>query len=166
MEYINLDHHFWAWFALIVGFFIGCLGTVLPVLPGAAIIFVGVLIHKLLLPPTFSWITVSIIGVLAVLSWLIDFLASIWGAKLGGATSKGLIGAAVGGLVGLPFGLPGLILGPFFGAIVGDIVAKRHQIYDLLKSGTGAAFGFFISLMLRFIILLVIAIMITAAVII
>lgn len=165
MESFTIDNNFWAWLILVISFFIGSLGTLLPGLPGATIIFFGVLAHKFLLPPTFSWWTVSFIGFLALLSWIVDFLAGVWGAKLGGATRYGLIGAAIGGFLGIFWGIPGLILGPFCGAIVGDIIAKRDEFYALMKSGVGASLGFFISLIFRFIILLVLAIVITIAVV-
>lgn len=165
MESLVLDNNFWAWLILIICFFIGSLGTILPGLPGATIIFIGVIAHKFLRPETFSWMTVGIVGALALISWIADFLAGVWGAQLGGATKKGLIGAAIGGFLGIFWGIPGLILGPFCGAVIGDIIAKRDEFYALMKSGIGASLGFFISLALRFIILLIIAIVITVAVI-
>ncbi len=165
METFNLDNNFWAWAILITSFFIGSLGTLLPGLPGATIIFFGVIAHKFLLPPTFSWVTVSIVGALALISWIVDFLAGVWGAKLGGATRKGLIGAAIGGFLGIFWGIPGLIIGPFIGAVTGDLIAKRNELSALLKSGFGASLGFFMSIIARFIILLILAVVITIAVI-
>lgn len=147
-----------AWTALGLGLFLGALGTILPGLPGAALIVVGAMIHKWLLPGVLSWWTIGALAVLAILSWIIDIAGGLMGARLGGASRAGLIGAAIGGFVGLAFGLPGLVLGPFVGAIAGDLFAKRRDLAGLLRAGGGAALGFVISLVLRLVILVVMAV--------
>ena len=53
-----------------------------------------------------------------ILSLVLDFLASVVGAKKLGATWRGMLGAVVGATVGLFFSLPGLILGPLLGAFL------------------------------------------------
>ena len=40
-----------------------------------------------------------------------------------GATKYAIIGAALGTLTGIFFGLPGLLLGPFAGAVAGELVS-------------------------------------------
>lgn len=144
-----------AWLVLALGYLLALAGTIIPGLPGALFIVLAVLLHKFLLPEIYSWWAISILIVLAVLSWVVDFLAGIWGARLGGATRSGLWGAALGGLLGLPFGFVGLIMGPFFGAIIGDLYERRRDLVQLLRSGGGAALGFMISLVARFFLLFV-----------
>jgi uncharacterized protein YqgC (DUF456 family) len=143
-----------AWVILVATMVVGALGTVLPGLPGAMLIFFGVLIHKMILPESFAWWTVSIVFGLAACSWLIDLLAGVAGAKWGGASKAGMIGAAIGGAVGVFLGPPGWILGPFFGAILGDLYSKRRDLGELFKSGLGAAFGFVLALVSRLVFLL------------
>lgn len=145
----------WPWMILIVGYFLAILGTLFPGLPGAAMIVIAAGIHEYLRPGTYTWISHSSLILLAIFSWLLDFLAGIWGAKMGGATRAGLWGAMIGGILGLPFGFLGLILGPFVGAIVGDLYGRRRDLAALLRSGSGAALGFLISLFGRFAILLI-----------
>lgn len=154
---------FLAWALLIVGFVLGSLGTILPLLPGATFIFLGVLLHKLILPTTFSWWIVGVIGILALISLAVDVLGGLLGAKLGGATKMGVIGGGLGGLVGLFFGLPGLLLGPFCGAMIGDLIAKRRELALLLKSGFGTTTGLVISLAARFLLLIVMMLVICFA---
>lgn len=137
------------WLALAAGFILAFLGTILPGLPGSVFIVLGAVAHLYLVPGLLSWTTIIVLAVLAIASWAADLLGGALGAKLGGATRAGLIGATVGGALGIFLGLPGLIVGPFIGAVVGDIYAKRRDLGLLLKSGTGAAVGFFISLFLR-----------------
>ena len=106
---------------------IGIIGTVMPALPGAPVVFVGLLIaawaegfQKV------GWFTLSVLAVLTLLSFVVEFLASSLGAKRVGASWAALFCAAAGAIVGLFFGLPGFILGPFVGAVAGEYAARRN----------------------------------------
>ena len=106
---------------------IGIIGTVMPALPGAPVVFVGLLIaawaegfQKV------GWLTLSVLAVLTLLSFVVEFFASSLGAKRVGASWAALFCAAVGAIVGLFFGLPGFILGPFVGAVAGEYAARRN----------------------------------------
>lgn len=138
-----------AWTLLAFGFLLALLGTFLPGLPGALFVVLALLVHKWLLPEVYPWWSVLLIIGLALLSWLADVLATTLGAKWGGASKWGMLGALLGGLLCLPFGLPGLLLGPFIGAVVGDFIAHKKEWQALLKAGTGAALGVFLALVLR-----------------
>lgn len=105
--------------ALIV---VGLAGTILPALPGVPLVFAGMWLA--------AWAgdyaaigvwTVVLLGVLAGLAVLLDFVAGLLGARRVEASTAALWGAAIGTLVGLFFGLPGLLLGPFAGAVVGEL---------------------------------------------
>lgn len=111
---------------------IGLAGTVLPVLPGVPLIFGGLLLiayqdgfNKV------GVVTLVILGILAVLAFLIDYVAAIFGAKRVGASRLAIVGAIVGTLVGLFFGFIGLILGPFVGAAAGEFIARQ----DAMQAG-------------------------------
>jgi uncharacterized protein len=62
-----------------------------------------------------------LLGVLAALALLLDFLAGLLGARRVAASTAALWGAAIGTVAGLFFGLPGLLLGPFIGAVAGEL---------------------------------------------
>ena len=120
---------------------VGLFGTVLPAIPGVVLIFAGLLLA--------AWadgfahvgtVGLVIIGTLAVLSFVVDFLASLLGAKRLGASPQALVGATVGGLVGLFFGIPGLVLGPFVGAVLGEYLARR-SLRQAGKVGLGTWLG-------------------------
>lgn len=152
-----------AWIILAFGFLLAALGTLIPGLPGAAFILIAVIVHHYLIPGIFSGWTIGILAALTLTSWSLDFFGSTLGAKLGGATKAGLLGAALGGLMGIGFGIPGLILGPFIGAVLGDLFAKRRKISELAKSGMGASLGFFISVFFRISILIAMAVVVMFA---
>ena len=67
-----------------------------------------------------------LLGVLVVLALIVDFAATALGAKKVGASKKAIAGSVAGTFVGLFFGLPGLLLGPFVGAVLGELAAQRY----------------------------------------
>ena len=77
---------------------------------------------------------------LTAVSIAVDVAASIVGAQRVGASKKALWGAAIGGLAGVFFGLPGLLLGPFLGAVGGEMADGRSR-RDALKVGAGTWVG-------------------------
>ena len=104
----------------------GIAGTVLRAIPGVPLVFVGLLVaawaegfQKV------GWFPLTILGILTVFSFVIDFFASAMGAKRVGASWLALALSFVGALAGLFFSLPGLILGPFLGAFLGEYLARR-----------------------------------------
>lgn len=104
---------------------VGLIGTVLPVIPGVLLVFAGLFLAAW--ADQFTRVGVvglAIIGVLALLAFVADFIGSLLGAKRVGASPLALFGAAAGGLVGFFFGFFGLIVGPFAGALIGELFAK------------------------------------------
>jgi uncharacterized protein YqgC (DUF456 family) len=111
---------------------VGLAGTVVPVLPGVLIVFGGLFLAAWAEDFTrVGAVGLAIIGTLAALAFAADFVASLLGAKRVGASPAALGGAALGGVVGLFFGIPGLVLGPFLGAVAGELWARR----DLVQAG-------------------------------
>jgi uncharacterized protein YqgC (DUF456 family) len=120
---------------------VGLAGTVVPILPGVPLVFAGLLMA--------AWadqfqhvgaVTLTILGVLTVISVAADFLASALGAKRLGASPRAVAGATIGALVGILFGLPGLVFGPFVGAVVGELSANRALV-QAGKAGLGTWIG-------------------------
>ena len=131
---------------------VGLAGTVMPVIPGALLVFAGLFVA--------AWadgfarvgtVALVIIGALGVLSFVADFLASLFGAKRVGASPLALFGAALGGGLGLFFGLAGMILGPFVGAVAGELLA-RGRLTQAGKVGLGTWLGLVAAAVLKVII--------------
>ena len=123
---------------LIIG---GIAGAVLPALPGVPLVFAGMLLA--------AWadhfqhvgvLTLSVLGVLCVIALLIDFVAGMLGAKRVGASSRALWGATIGTLAGLFFGIPGLLLGPFLGAVIGELTTGS-KMEQATRVGVGTWLG-------------------------
>jgi len=118
---------FW-WLFAIVLMALGLIGTVIPILPGTAIILAAAVVHRLVLGAdrSLGWSALIAMLGLTLLTYAIDAAAGYVGAKRFGATKWGLIGGAAGALIGLFFGLFGLFIGPVIGAIVGELIAGKR----------------------------------------
>jgi len=111
---------------------VGFAGLLVPVVPGALLVFAGLFVA--------AWgdgfahvgaVTLSILGAIALLALAADLVGSHLGARRVGASALALVGAAIGGVVGIFFGIPGIVLGPFVGAVAGELLVHGK----LLKAG-------------------------------
>jgi uncharacterized protein YqgC (DUF456 family) len=117
----------WWWVLAIALIVIGVIGTFVPVIPGAAAVFAGMLLAAWIDHfQRIGWVTLTVLGVLTALTFVADIVGSLVGAKRVGASRLALIGAAAGALLGLFFGLIGILIGPFIGAVVGELLSRRR----------------------------------------
>jgi uncharacterized protein YqgC (DUF456 family) len=125
---------------------VGLAGTVLPVLPGTILIFVGVLIYAFLEGfQAVGWPTLAALGLLTLVATTAELWASSVGAKMGGASGWSVLAGMGGGLVGLlVFNLPGAIIGAVLGVLVSEMV-RVGDWQKALKAGSGWAIGWLIS---------------------
>lgn len=127
----------------------GFAGLVLPMLPGIPLVFAGLVL--LAWAENFAyvgWTTLTLLGVLALASYGVDFLATALGARKYGASARAIWGAAIGALIGMFFGLPGLLFGPFLGAIAGEI-SGRNSLRAAMQAGVGATLGLLFGALLK-----------------
>lgn len=111
---------------------VGVVGTVLPALPGAALVFGGIALAAWIDDfARISGLTLALLAALTILAWAVDFVAAALGAKRAGASPQALAGAALGTLAGVFTGLWGLLFMPLVGAAIGEFLARR----DLARAG-------------------------------
>jgi uncharacterized protein len=130
---------------VILGFLLmlaGILGSILPVLPGVPISWLGLLMIYLAPSVPFDWVFLSITFVLAALLYLLDYIIPAIGTKRFGGSRYGMIGATLGLLAGLFFPPFGFIIGPFIGAFIGELLNIKTR-HNALR----AAFGSFVGLL-------------------
>lgn len=119
----------------------GYAGLVIPALPGIVFIFAGFLMAAWAENFVYvGWGTLSVLGLLAGLAFLLDAVAGLVGAKRFGAGRSGLAGAAAGAFAGMFFGILGLLAGPFLGAVAGELLARRN-LRSAGLAGVGAWLG-------------------------
>ena len=129
------------WIAAGVLIAIGAIGLVLPILPGAPLMFIGALLAAW--AEGFAYLgpsTLTLLGILTALAVAVDFVASAFGARRFGASARAITGATLGTIVGLFFGIVGVLVGPFIGAVVGELSVRR-SLAAAGRAGIGAALG-------------------------
>ena len=140
------------WLIAVLLILIGVIGSFLPAVPGVILVFGGMLLGAWIGGfRRIGWVTLAVLGVLAGLALLGDLLGGLIGAKRVGASRAALFGAALGGLVGIFFGLAGALLGPFLGAVAGELLSRGH-LWQAARVGTGTWVGLALSLVFRIII--------------
>jgi len=126
-------------FLLILGIILivlGLAGCILPVIPGPPVSFAGLLLLRFT-----RFVEVQradqfdkilwIMAIAAILVTILDYIVPVWGTKRFGGSRSGTVGAAVGLVIGLFFAPLGLILGPFLGAVAGEMLAGKDNSSSL-----------------------------------
>ncbi len=147
----------WEWVAFVTAFIfmlIGAAGTVVPVLPGLPLIWLASLGFALV--DGFERVDWAFLGgllLVTVAAEAADHLARVWGARRFGAGRAGAWGAVIGALVGLFFLPVGLVLGPFLGALMGELLAGR-SFGESVRAGWGSLLGSVGSMAVKFMVAL------------
>lgn len=142
----------WFWITLgILLCIVGIAGSLLPLLPGPPVAFVGLLVQQLRDPDPFSsrflWIWAGIV----VVSLVLDYLIPVWGTKKFGGTRYGAWGCTLGFLLAFWMGPWGVIIGPFLGAFTGEMIAGQDA-HRSFKSAVGSFIGFLMGSFLKLVI--------------
>jgi uncharacterized protein YqgC (DUF456 family) len=140
--------------AALVIMIIGMIMALFPVLPGTPVIFAAILIYGLIDSfQHFGFWFILLMLLLTAASYLVDNLASWWGAKKYGASKIGAWGAVIGGIAGVLINpIIGLILGPSIGAIAAELIFARRNFNDACRIGLGTFLGFLGGSLARFVI--------------
>ncbi|HLG54513.1 MAG TPA: DUF456 domain-containing protein [Vicinamibacterales bacterium] len=120
----------------------GVIGVILPALPGTVLIMAGLVLAAWAdgFTRVGAWTLVAI-GVIGAASYLVDFAAAAIGARTLGASPRAMVGAGLGTILGLFLGLPGIIIGPFIGAVIGELTVNRN-LAQAGQAGVAAWIGF------------------------
>lgn len=125
---------------------IGFFGALIPVVPGAPLVFGGILVYAVMtrfqeIGPVF----LALFLILTVFAVAVDWLATAFGARQFGASGWGIVGALVGLIIGLIVFPPlGAIIGPIAGAIIFEL-ARGRTARESVRSGAGALVGYLVS---------------------
>ncbi len=123
---------------------VGLIGCVAPVLPGPVLGYIGIIVLHFTEKVDFSTVELVILGIATLLTILLDYFLPAWLTKQFGGSKFGVIGSILGLIVGLFFPPVGIIIGPFIGAVAGELY-KTKDTRLALKSGIGSFIGFILT---------------------
>ena len=130
---------------------VGLAGIVLPALPGTIFVLAGIVLGAWIDDFTrVGWFAVAAITVLAVLAWLMDYVAAMLGAKRAGASRQAIIGAAIGTVAGIFLGIVGVLFMPLVGAAIGEYMARRNQ-QQAMRVGIATWLGLMAGMLAKFV---------------
>jgi uncharacterized protein YqgC (DUF456 family) len=95
-----------------------------------------------------GWGWLVAIGIVAALGIAVDFISGSLGAKKIGASPRALWGAGIGTTIGMFFGLPGLLIGPFAGAVIGELWSGK-SILRSAHVGVSTWFGMLLGIVAK-----------------
>lgn len=121
---------------------VGLIGTVVPVLPGAPLAWAGLLLTYFSRYTNMSILALVLTGILALFVSIADNVFPSVMTKKSGGSRAGTIGSVVGLILGFFVGPVGVILGPFAGALVGELIHDNSDFDRALKAAFGAFKGF------------------------
>jgi len=135
---------------------VGLAGTIVPFIPGVPIAWLGLFVFAIGTGfKRISLITAIVFFVVMLLTFVIDFFAPMLGAKRNKASICGIIGASAGTLLGVIFlGFWGIIVGPFVGAMLGEIISGREH-HQALRIAFGTLIGVIVGNLLKITVILV-----------
>lgn len=133
----------------------GIIGCILPVLPGPPLSYLGLLILQFTSMEPFSVSFLINYAIVTIIVVALDYLSPVLGAKFGGSR-YGTIGSIIGLLGVFIHPIAGLILGPFFGAVLGELIGGK-DFGPALKAGFGVFLGLLAGTLLKLFVSLLMA---------
>lgn len=146
----------------IVLIIVGIVGCVLPIVPGPPISFAAMLVAQFTRFVHFETSTIIILGLLALIVQVLDYIVPAWGTKKFGGTKYGSWGSIIGLIIGLfflpplgPFGIITILAGPFFGALIGEKIGGANNEKSM-KAAIGSFIGFLTGTFMKLVLSIVI----------
>ena len=130
---------------------VGLAGIVLPALPGTIFILAGIVLGAWIDEFTrVGWFAIAAVGLLAVLSWIADYLSAVLGVKRAGASRLAVVGALVGTVVGIFMGFVGVLFMPLVGAAAGEYISRRNH-HQAVRVGVATWIGLLLGMAAKFV---------------
>ncbi|HRP90874.1 MAG TPA: DUF456 domain-containing protein [Edaphocola sp.] len=120
---------------------VGIIGSVVPVLPGLPISWVGLLLIYFCKEMTFDYWFLGITLGVTILMTILSYVIPAKGTKRYGGSRAGAIGTTIGLFAGLFFPF-GILLGPFLGAFIGEFFFNGSESKVALRAAWGSFIGF------------------------
>ncbi len=132
---------------------VGLIGCIVPIIPGIVLNFIALLLLALTDYADIGWSALAVWLIVTVVVTVADFYLPAWMTRRFGGSRAGEVGATVGVFAGLflfpPFGI---LLGPFFGAVIGELTRDKKNADQAVKSGLGSFLAFIVGTGLKLIV--------------
>ena len=124
---------------------VGIIGAIAPIIPGTILSFAGLVLAYCTEHSSISEGTLWIWGIISIIVIALDYILPGYFSKVFGGTKAGITGATIGVLIGaFVMGPIGIIMGPFVGAVVGEMIKERRALDKALVVGFGSLLSFFV----------------------
>jgi len=130
----------------------GFLGSFLPVLPGPPLSWLGLLFLYLVKGIEIDYWILGITLFITLAVTVLDYVIPAQGTKRFGGSKYGIWGTNIGLVIGLfvpPFGF---VIGPFLGALAGELIYDSNNFGRALKAAIGSFIGFLASTFLKIVV--------------
>lgn len=127
----------------------GIAGAIIPGLPGVIFVYLG--LFCVAWSDGFvrvGWITLTVLLLIGAVAWAADMVTTTAGARRFGASRWAAAGAGAGMLIGFWFGIPGIIIGPFAGALIVELIVRK-DLKEAGKAGAGTWLGLLVGTAIR-----------------
>ncbi len=128
----------------------GLIGCVIPAIPGPPLSYIALLLIQLTSYVSFSTQFMLIWLAVVLVVTALDYFVPIWGTKRFGGSKYGTVGSTIGVVLGLFFMPWGIIVMPFLGAFIGELI-KGQTNNKAFKSAFGSFVGFVFGTLLKII---------------
>lgn len=140
----------------------GIIGCILPAIPGPPLSYIGLLLLHFTSKAEITTFTLILTGVFVIIATILDYVVPIWGTKKAGGSKWGTRGSGIGLIIGLFFSPIGIFVGPFLGALVGELLFHYYHKKDAseiekFNKSLKAAFGSFLGLMFGVVLKLIVS---------
>lgn len=126
----------------------GLIGCIAPVLPGPPLSYVGLLLLHFTDRVSFSTTELLVWAAIVVIVLLLDYFVPMLGTKYFGGSKWGERGCVVGTIAGLFFMPWGIVVGPFVGALAGELIGGSRT-GQALKANLGSLIGFLLGTVIK-----------------
>ena len=129
---------------------LGIIGCIIPAIPGVPLAYGGLWLLQATDMVQFSWKFLIIWGIVTVVVTILDTVVPVWGTKKLGGSKMGVWGSTIGLIAGMFLGPWGIIIGPFIGAVIFELIDNKNA-HEAIKAGFGAFIGLLTGTILKLI---------------
>lgn len=132
--------------------FLGIIGSFLPVLPGPLCSWAGLLLLYFTDAVPMNFYVLGVTFVITIIITILDYVIPAKGTKRFGGSKYGIWGTNIGLVIGIFAPIPfGVVIGPFLGALAGELLYNADDHKRALKAATGSFIGFLASTFIQFV---------------